>query len=152
MTHGLAKHWGTQKISSCMFNVDHKQVSKPGWGLSVSQRADLIAVLNALVFIALCDQDYHDLERATLEDVIARYWLRFEAPGDPDCDAIVRHADRLAPDAETFFVALNRCADKPKLARLLKESAQAMVDADSRLVKEEIYWGSKVDEYLSHPR
>lgn len=131
------------------FKVDRSQRSGPGWGLSVQLRADLTALLNVLVFMARCDRQYHPLERASLEDVIARFWLRFEAAGEPDCDAILSYSDRLAPDAETFYVALERCVGKPLLIRLLRESVRAMVDADGRLAPEEVYWGSRIDEYLS---
>lgn len=133
------------------FEVDRSQKSKPGWGLNVRQRADFVAVLNALVFMARCDREYHPLERQAIEDCVARYWLRFEAPGDPDLDAILTHADRLAPDAETFFVSLNRCAADPRLVRLLKESAGHIIDADGIHAAHELYWGAKIDEFFRIP-
>lgn len=130
------------------FQIDRSQRSKPGWGLGVRQRADLVAILNALIFMARADRDYHALEREVLEDCIARYWLRTEAPGDPDVPAILAHADRLMPDAETFFVSLNRCAANHQLVRLVKESAAAVIDADGRHAAEELYWGTKIDEFF----
>nr|WP_087574509.1 WYL domain-containing protein [Sphingomonas sp. CDS-1] len=132
------------------FEIDRSQRSKPGWGLNVRQRADFVAVLNALMFMARCDREYHPLERQALEDCITRYWLRFEAPGDPDMEAILNHADRLAPDAETFFVSLNRCAAEPRLVRLLKESAAEIIDADGVHAPHEVYWGSKIDEFFKN--
>lgn len=131
------------------FQTDRTQRTQPGWGLSVRQRADLAAVLNAVVFLAKCDRHYHQLERASLEEMISRYWLRFEAPGDPDCEAIVEYADRLAPDAETFMLSIARCTKDPALVRLLKQSAQAMVDADGVISAEEAYWGTQVDKVLA---
>lgn len=131
------------------FQTDRSQRSKPGWGLSVGDRANLTALLNTLVFIAKCDREFHDLERATLDNVISRYWLRFEIHHDPDCDAIVEYAEALAPDAETFFVSLNRCSENAKLTRLMRESVKEMVDADGILAREEMYWGMKVDEFLA---
>lgn len=131
------------------FEIDRTQRSKPGWGLHVRLRADLVALLNAMVFLARCDRQFHALERSTLEDVICRFWLRCEAPDQPDCDAVLQHADRLAPDAETFYVALERCAQNPLLSRLLVDGARAMIDADGRIVPEETYWGSQIDQYLA---
>lgn len=130
------------------FATDRVQASKPGWGLGVRQRADLSALLNVLVFTARCDREYHPLERATFEDAVCRFWLRTEAAGEPDCEAIKAYCDRLAPDAETFYVALHRCAENPKLARLLRESVKCVVDADGRLASEEVYWGSAIDEFF----
>jgi hypothetical protein len=133
------------------FQVERTQRSKPGWGLSVRQRADFAALLNALMFMARCDRDYHPLEREALEECVARYWIRFEAPGDPDMEAILAHTDRLAPDAETFFVSLNRCAAEPRLVRLLKESAAQIIDADGIHAAHEMYWGAKIDEFFKNP-
>lgn len=132
------------------FQVDRSQRSKPGWGLNVRQRADFVALLNALVFMARCDREYHPLEREALEAVVERYWLRFEAPGEPDVEAILAHADRLAPDAETFFVSLHRCANDPRLVRLLKESAAQIIDADGVHAVHELYWGGKIDEFFKN--
>ncbi|HEX7743304.1 MAG TPA: WYL domain-containing protein, partial [Sphingobium sp.] len=132
------------------FEVDRSQRSQPGWGLNVRQRADFVAILNALIFMARCDREYHPFERQALEDCISRYWLRFEAPGEPDVEAILLHADRLAPDAETFFVSLNRCAANPRLVRLLKESAAEIIDADGVHAVHEVYWGSKIDEFFKN--
>lgn len=131
------------------FAINRVQKSAPGWGLGVRARAEFIALLNCLVFIAKCDRQFHNLEHAVIEDVIARYWLRTEAQGEPDIPAILGYIDRLAPDAETFFVSLERCSGKSMLARLLKDSVIAVVDADGRLAPEEVYWGSKIDEYFA---
>lgn len=131
------------------FQIDRLQKSKPGWGLGVQARADFVALLNVLVFIARCDREYHPLERATFEDAVCRFWLRWEAAGEPDCSAILDHCDRLAPDAETFYVALERCTTKPKLSSLVKESVRSVVDADGRHAREEIYWGTQIDDYFA---
>lgn len=130
------------------FVSDRVQQSKPGWGLGVRQRADLSALLNVLVFVARCDRDYHPLEREKFEDAVCRFWIRSEATGEPDCEAIQSHCDRLAPDAETFYVALHRCAENPKLARLLRDSVRSVIDADGRIAREEVYWGSAIDEFF----
>ena len=131
------------------FSVDNQHRSQPGWGLSVNRKADLVALLNALVFVARCDKEYHSIERLSLEDSIARYWIRTEADGDPDTDSILMYADKLSPDAEIFWVSLHRCADNPKLLNILKSSIREMIDADGHIAKEEFYWGSKVDEFVA---
>lgn len=137
-------------IFFAQFQVDRSQRSKPGWGLNVRQRADFVALLNSLVFMARCDREYHPLEREALEAVVERYWLRFDAPGEPDIPAILTHADRLAPDAETFFVSLNRCRADSRLVRLLKESAAQIIDADGVHAPHELYWGGKIDEFFKN--
>lgn len=131
------------------FRVDRSQRSKPGWGLGVRQRADFTALLNVLAFMARCDLDYHPLERASLEDIASRYWIRFDAPGDPDIDAILSHADRLAPDAETFYVSLLRCAEQPRLIEFVRNAAATMIDADGRHSSEELYWATELVDYLN---
>jgi hypothetical protein len=131
------------------FSVDNHHRSQPGWGLSVNRKADLVALLNALVFVARCDKDYHSMERSSLESSIARYWIRTEAEGDPDTDSILMYADKLSPDAEIFWVSLHRCADNPMLLNVLKSSIREMIDADGHIAKEEFYWGSKVDEFVA---
>jgi len=130
------------------FTVDREQSTKLGWGLSVRKRADLVAGLNALVFMARCDREWHPLEREALEAFIASYWLRAELPGEPPLDEIMAHADRLAPDAETFYVSLMRCGDNPVLARMIRRHIQAVVEADGRIAAEEFHWGSTVDDFF----
>ena len=131
------------------FAADNVHRSQPGWGLSVNRKADFTALLNALVFIARCDRDYHPLERQSLEAFVGRYWIRSEALGDPDCDSILRYADKLAPDAEVFWVSLHRCAKNPLLLSLLRLSVRDIVDADGVIAAEEFYWGTKVDEFVA---
>src|SRR3546814_1085914 len=77
------------------FAVDQVHRSRPGWGLGVQHKADFTALLNSVVFIARCDDEYHPLERSTLEDLVMKFWLRFEIFHEPDCEAILSHADRL---------------------------------------------------------
>lgn len=130
------------------FSLNATHASHPGWGLSVGRKADLVALLNALIFLARCDKKYHPLERASLEDVVLSYWLRSEATGEPDIDSILVYADKLSPDAEVFWVSLRRCAASPLLKRLLQSSAQKLVDADGIISPEENYWGGKLDSFL----
>lgn len=127
---------------------DNVQQSPVGFGLSVRKRADLIALLNALVFIARCDKDYHPLERSVLENLISRFWLRFELAGDPDEDAILKLSDRLAPDAETFWVSLHRIASNPVMTKIMQQTAREVIEADGVMAKEEFYWGAQLDSFF----
>lgn len=131
------------------YRADVTHASQPGWGLSVRRRSDFLALLNVLVFLARCDREYHPLERAALEQIVATCWMRMEYPGDPDIASILAHIDRLAPDAETFWIAMHRCATSPLLLVLLHRAARQMVDADGKVTDEEFYWGSRIDEFAS---
>jgi hypothetical protein len=130
------------------FEVGHRQSSKIGWGLSVVQRADLLAGLNALVFVARCDQEWHPTERDEIERFVTSYWLRTEAPGEPPLPDILEHASRLSPDPEVFYVSLTRCHDRPALAPIIRRSIQRVIEADGRIHQKEFYWGSAIDAYF----
>lgn len=130
------------------FSPDGIERSPMGFGLSVKRRADLMALLNALVFVARCDQEYHPLERSVLDKLLTRFWLRLELSGEPDEAAILRLADRLAPDAETFWVSIQRLAADQRLAKILLEGAKEVIAADGMMTKEEFYWGSKLDQFF----
>lgn len=71
-----------------------------------------------------------------------------EYRGDPDIGSILAHTDRLAPDAETFWIAMHRCANTPALLDLLRRSARDVVEADGVIAPEEFYWGSRIDEFV----
>ncbi len=130
------------------FGVGQRQRSPVGWGLSVRSRADLLAGLNALVFMARCDKEWHRAERATIEDFVSSYWLRAELRGQPPMDDIMRHVDRLAPDPEAFFVSLTRCQQSPLLAATIRRRMAAVIDADGVLHDAESFWGGKVDDFF----
>ncbi len=131
------------------FALDRIQRSGLSWGLSPVQRADLVAGLNAMVFVGRCDREWHPLERETLERFVTSFWLRHEIAADLPLAEISAHADRLSPDAETFFVALARCQTNKVLAAIIRRQLQAMIEADGVIRAEEMYWGSAVDRYLS---
>jgi WYL domain len=130
------------------YTPDQIVKSPLGFGLSVRRRADFLCLLNALVFVARCDRDYHPLERATLEKLIARFWLRLDLPNNPDEEAVLSMADRLAPDGETFWVSLHRIAREPTLVKIMRETARDIIEADGFIAKEEFYWGSKLDQFF----
>jgi len=131
------------------FAIDRKTASGLSWGLSVRQKADLVAGLNAMVFMGRCDKEWHPLERSALERFVASFWIQSELRGDAPLGDILDHAERLTPDAETFFAALARCAENRMLARIIRRHLQAMVDADGVLRSEELYWGCAVDDYFT---
>jgi hypothetical protein len=130
------------------FLVDHHQQSQIGWGLSVMQRADLLAGLNVLVFMARCDKDWHPLERDEIERFITAYWLRHEIAAELPLDDILNHVARLSPDPEVFYVSLTRCAERPALVPVLRRSLQSVIDADGHVHENEFYWGRAVDDFF----
>ncbi|QPQ55849.1 WYL domain-containing protein [Allosphingosinicella flava] len=130
------------------FEVTFRQESKIGWGISVSQRADLLAGMNALVFMARCDKDYHPTERDEIEKFVCSYWVREELPGDPPMEDILAHAERLSPDPEVFYGSLIRCHEHPRLAKTIRRHIQSVIEADGLLHDHEIYWGKSIDDYF----
>jgi hypothetical protein len=130
------------------YSPNSVQQSSVGFGLSVKMRADLIALLNALVFVARCDTVYHPLERSVLENLISRFWLRFELSGDPDEEAILKLSDRLAPDAETFWVSLHRIAANPVMTKIMQQTAREVIEADGVMAEQEFYWGTQLDNFF----
>lgn len=130
------------------FKVGHRQTTKLGWGLSFERRADLLAGMNALVFMARCDREYHPAEHNEIERFVCSYWLREELPGEPPIDDILAHAKRLSPDPEVFFVSLTRCHDRPSIAPIIRRSIQSVVEADGRIHNKEFFWGNAVDDYF----
>lgn len=131
------------------FGIDEKTKSGLSWGLSVQERTGLIAFLNALIFIARCDKEYHPLERHSLENAIVGYWLRQELKGEPDCDAIINYADRLSPDGETFWTALHNIKRHRSIVSHFKRSAGDIIEADGFLSREENYWAVEIEQFFS---
>lgn len=130
------------------FTIDEKSSSGLSWGLSVRDRANLIGFLNALVFIARCDKEYHPFERDQLETAIVGYWLRSEFKGSPDCDAIVKFADKLSPDGETFWIALHGIKEQPQLINHFKNCVGNIIAADGVIKSEEAYWGVEIEQFF----
>lgn len=141
--------WEPGALFFSRFEDEIEYTSGLSWGLSVTARADLIAGLNAIAFMARCDREFHPAEREVIEEFITSFWMRGEYPHELPVDEILGYAERLKPDAEMFFIALVRLGDKRELARLVKRHLQAVVAADGVIKPEETFWGSKVDSYLS---
>lgn len=131
------------------FSPDKVTRSGLSWGLSVQKRADLIALLNALVFIARCDREFHPAERSVLESSLSSFWLRMEVAGDPDFDDILDYATRLSPDGETFWLAMQRFAEDRALSGIFRQQVRALIEADGVIREEEAYWALEIDEFLS---
>lgn len=130
------------------FKSDRIAESGLSWGLSVNRRADMVALLNALVFLARCDRDYHPAEHAVLEQALTGFWLKLELPGDPDFDDILQYARKLSPDGETFWLAMNRFRGDARLASLFKSNACLLVEADHVVRQEEAYWLLEIQDFL----
>ena len=130
------------------FAVDHAQASRFGWGLPVRKRADLVAGLNALVFVARCHKEFHETERAAIERFVSSLWLRTEPAGEPPMDDILAHVRRMSPDSEAFYLALTRCSTNPTLRRMIRSHIRNVIDADGVVRPEEFYWGRAVDDYF----
>ncbi len=130
------------------FAVDHEQASRFGWGLPVRKSADLVAGLNALVFVARCDNQFHETERDAIERFVASFWLRMEAAGEPPMEDILTHVQRMSPDPEAFYLALARCSTNPPLCRMIRSHIRNVIDADGVIRAEEFYWGKAVDDYF----
>lgn len=121
------------------------------WGLGVQAAADLRAGLNVLAFLARCDGRVVEEERVVFGDFCQSFAVRFGSESF-EYEAAGRHAEQLAPDAETFYVALlrlKRAGAPPGLARLALQSSGRLIDADGVHRDEEFYFGSKVQEYLA---
>ena len=130
------------------FAPDKISQSQPGWGLSASRRSDLIALLNALVFLARCDREFHPAERQCLENALTTFWLRMEVAGNPDFDDILNYADKLAPDGEIFWVAMHRMRESSHLAGIFRRQAAIMAEADGVVKDVEAFWLLEIDEFF----
>lgn len=131
------------------FSPDKVTRSGLGWGLSVSKRADLVALLNALVFVARCDREFHPAERNCLEAALTSFWMRFEIRDDPDFTEILGYADRLSPDGETLWIAMHRFREEPILASIFARHARLLIEADGIIRREEAYWSVEIDEFFN---
>lgn len=131
------------------FSPDKVTRSGLSWGLSVRKRADLIALLNALVFIARCDREFHPTEHSVLESALSSFWLRMEVAGDPDFDDILSYAKRLSPDGETFWLAMQRFTEDRVLSGIFRQQVRSLIEADGVIREEEAYWALEIDEFLS---
>ncbi len=130
------------------FEAQSRRERAVTWGLTPSQKATLIAGLNVLAFMARCDGRWHPLETPVVEKFVCSMWLRKEWPGDPPLDEIVAHSQRLAPDSETFFRALQHYAHSSTSAKVLQRSIADLIAADGVICSAEMSWGSEIDAFF----
>lgn len=138
---------GMELLAHFLPNIVSK--SRLHYGLPPQRFADFNAALNVLAFMARCDGHWHPLEAESIEDFAAGYWLRAEIDAPLDLGEVAHHVARLAPDAETFWVSLNRCAADPILSTIIRRHVSALIDADGEHHPLELYWGRQIDEFLS---
>jgi hypothetical protein len=130
------------------FQAQSRRERAPTWGLTPSQKATLIAGLNVLAFMARCDGRWHPLETPVIKKFVCSMWLRNERPGDPLLDEIVVHSQRLAPDSETFFSALQHYAHNSTSAKVLQRSIGDLIAADGVICSAEMRWGSEIEAFF----
>lgn len=130
------------------FAPDRTQSSGLTWGLSVSRRADLVALINALVFLARSDQEYHPSERMVLERAVTSFWLRLEILSDLDCEPILEFADKVSPDSELFWVALHQLKTDPQLVEIFRRSGQQLIEVDGVVKDIEAYWAMEFEDFF----
>lgn len=131
------------------FGADFVSDAPFRYGLSPTQYADFNAGLTVLAFIARCDGRWHDLEGEAIEAFASAFWIRSELTVPFDEQAILRHAARLGPDAESLLDALDRCAANPVLRKIICRHVEAVVNADGQRHPKEIYWAAQVGEALT---
>lgn len=133
------------------YNVTSDGGAAVGFGLNVRLATDLRAGLNVLAFLARVD----GLVVPEEQDVIARYCQSFGlryCDDTFDYDGTCSYACNLAPDAETFYVSMERLLrdGAPRdLAQLTKRAAGDLIAADGVQAPEEFHYGRKLQEYLS---
>jgi hypothetical protein len=133
------------------FTVAHDGGSAVGFGLHPRLAADLRAGLNVLAFMAKVDGKVVPEEREVLSRYCQSFGLRF-ADGVFDFDGVCSYAAKLAPDAETFYVSLDRLTRSGAtagLATLTRQAAGQMIDADRVQHESEFYYGVQLQEALA---
>lgn len=130
------------------FEPESRRERSPSWGLTSSRKATLVAGMNVLAFMARCDGYWHPLESEPLEKFICSMWLRKEWPGDPPIDEIMTHAQRLSPDAETFFRGLRHYAQSSTSTQLLRRAVGDLIAADGIVCSAEANWGAEIETFF----
>lgn len=118
------------------------------FGLAPRQYADFNAALNVLAFIARCDDCFDISENEAIENFATSWWMRSEISKPLDLDEVRRHVLRLAPDAETMWVSLQRCMQSDTIAYMLQRHICAVIDADGMHHEREVWWCNQIDEFM----
>ena len=133
------------------FSVTHDGGAAVGFGLHVRLAADLRAGLNVLAFLAKVDGNVVPEEREVLGRYCQSFGLRY-ADDAFDYDGVCGYAANLAPDAETFYVSIERLT-RPNapagLAALTRQAAGQLIDADGVQHEKEFYYGVRLQEALA---
>lgn len=132
------------------FAVTHDGGAAVGFGLHPRLSADLRAGLNVLAFLAKVDGKVVPEERVVLRQFCQSFALRY-ADGEFDYDGVCEYAAKLAPDAETFYVSIERLTrpTAPEgLKGLTRQVAGHMIDADGLQHPKEFYYGLRLQEAL----
>lgn len=122
------------------FGPDRESVSPFRFGLRPKQFGDLSAGLNVLAFIARCDKRWHTSEGEAIGRFAASFWMRSELEVDLVEEEVVAHSERLSPDAEVFFVAIERCIANPVLALILRRHVDDVILADGLIAPAERHY------------
>ena len=133
------------------FEVTEDGGAAAGFGLHVRLAADLKAGLNVLAFLAKADGRVVPAEHEVMHSFCQSFALRY-AGADFDFDGVCQHAQRLAPDAETFFVSLQRLTQPSAsdgLSNLVRRYSGDLIEADGEQHPKEFYFGLKVQEALA---
>lgn len=130
------------------FSVDSQRERVATWNLSPARKATLVAGLNVLAFMARCDGHWHPLEADVVEGFVCSMWLRKEWEGEPPLADIVTHAQRLSPDANTFFHSLRHYADSSTSTRILCRAVADLIAADGVICSSEASWGAEIDAFF----
>lgn len=131
------------------FRADGHLAAGYRWGLSPKDYSDLSASLTALAFMARCDGQSHFLEHETIESFVAAWWIRREINHEIPEEEIAARAKKIAPDAESFVLALDRASQDPLTRNLLYRYSDRLIVADGRLDPTELYWMNLVREHLA---
>ena len=133
------------------FEVSNDGGAAVGFGLSVRLAADLKAGLNVLAFLAKVDGRVVHAEREVISKFCQSFAVRY-AGDDFDFEGVCSHGCRLAPDAETFFVSIERLTREGApvgLPALTRRFAGELIAADGIQDPKEFYYGLKLQEALT---
>jgi hypothetical protein len=116
-------------------------------GITDKSLADLVVIL---VFLARCDDDFHPLEVAAIDDAILQHMMVFG--GEPKAARKASaSARKLAPDAEDFISALERISKHPRcreLAEIILVATEDVMAADGSVKAIELEWYLPISDAL----
>lgn len=132
------------------YTADESNGSASAFGLSFVLAADLRASLNIMAFIARSDGHFADSEATAVADFCTVFAERFATQRFMR-EGATTYARKLAPDSETFILALTRLKrpDAPTgLAKLVVQASSNLIQADGAFSEQEIHFGEQVFKFL----